>query len=73
MLLKTITLYNAEGRIIINDTDTDKYLKNGYSKKDPKAETNLDTKKKPASKLKSAPEAYKEPDEKPAGKQADAV
>ncbi|GEM_PF-3749505 len=37
MMQKTITLYKAQGRIIVNDADKDVFLKSGYKKTPPKA------------------------------------
>lgn len=36
MMQKTITLYKAQGRIIVNDADKDVFLKSGYKKTPPK-------------------------------------
>ena len=47
MMQKTITLYKAQGRIIVNDADKDVFLKSGYKKTPPKAKDDK-TAKEPA-------------------------
>jgi len=45
---KTITLYKAQGRIIVNDADKDVFLKNGYKKTPPKAKADKSAKESAA-------------------------
>ena len=71
MLQKTITLYNAEGRIIVNDDDKDRYLKDGYSKKAPKEGKTPDSKEPPAPDPEPAPEPEKKPEPEPDSRAAD--
>lgn len=71
MLQKTITLYNAEGRIIVNDDDKDRYLKDGYSKKAPKEGKTSDPKESPAPNPEPTPEPEKKPESDADSKAAD--